>query len=666
MAAPRQITFPPPSVIPSPPPPLVLPPPGTPPLATFDAPGLDFSLILPGFTTASFNTAQQEALCSAITTGWNASPRSVSCSIGSVSPFNGTNVLVSGYAFFTWNSAPTVTDLQVAAALRDARVVALTNDVSSVLGSVFPAAVPNCACDGTSVVTVPSTTAFSYNTNITGIPGPMQCGARLTYDNSNSALVNQVGVDDGSISLSSFGKYCSTPAVTGGVLGVPGSGTCRQYGVVASASGTTQATATATVMGGVVSTTTLAGGSGYSSAPTVAVSAPNPLPAQVAFTLNTGFQPTAGAVPVSASNGPYSAPPQVASLSTNCVDTSNTCTGAQVSYQISSGGGSTLYSGTSCRASDITPAQIDASGSVIASAGLAFPSPATTYCTSTPTITLSTNTLQIAVTAQITATISSGSVSALNVVSPGSGYRTAPTITISAPVTDSIGKLCSPAPITALPSSIAVSNPSTITTTGGCQPLGRDTYTNKVCSVPAAPGGMFSPINAYTCNVVSSFIAQPGSTVTNTCGVIAQSFVFIAFSTEKSQCSNTTVMLRTSNQSKGNRRSWRLNASATAGTIPAATGIAAIGRLNACRNTKFINLAAANSAPSPRLAGTSWKNRIIPVDVGRGCNTVWIQAAGNNPFAGRYLGYGSCSSQTAFKWEAASSSTAIQWRLRRV
>ena len=325
----------------------------------------------------------------------------------------------------------------------------------------------------------------------------------------------------------------------------------------------------------------------------------------------------------------------------------------------------------------------------------------------------------------MTASISGGAVTALNIISPGSGYRSPPTITISAPATNSIGKLCGPAPIASLPSTIADSTATTISPTGACQPLGRDTYSKRVCSIPAAPGGMYGAINVFTCNVVSSFIAQPGSTVTNTCGIVAQSFTstivptpspapapipapapapaplpspspspspsppppasrtcnydatytiesvacrrkYIAFRTESSQCNNGTVMLRTSSQSKGARRYWRLNASATTGRVPSASRIVAVGRLRSCPATKKINLAAANSPPTPRLAGSSWKMRIIPVDAAKTCNTVWIQAVGNNPYRGKYLGYGSCSSQSAFKWDSASSSTAIQWNLRRV
>src|SRR4029079_11066083 len=102
-------------------------------------------------------------------------------------------------AYFTYSAIPTVTELQAAAALRDARITALTTNISSVLGNLYPAATPNCACNGLSVVNTPSTVAFTYATNITGVPGPMQCDARLSYDSSNvNNVINQVGIDDGS------------------------------------------------------------------------------------------------------------------------------------------------------------------------------------------------------------------------------------------------------------------------------------------------------------------------------------------------------------------------------------------------------------------------------------------------------------------------------------
>ena len=674
---------------------------------------LDFSIIIPGFTTASFGTAQQNSLCGAITNNWSSATSAVSCTVGSVSAYNGTSVLVSGYAYFTYSAIPSITDLQTAAALRDARIVQLTTNVSNVLGAVYPAAVPNCACSGPStVVSTPSTTPLSYATNITGIPGPMQCAYKLNNDGTINGMVSQIGVD------SVTQKYCSTPAVVGGVVGIPGSGTCVQYGVVATAPSAVQATATVSIgtgatVGQVIGQLVLTGGSGYTSAPTVTVSAPNPLAAQVLFTLSTASAPVPS---IDANNGPYTAYPLVNTVGGGiCIDPTNTiCTTAGGSITISN----TLYTGSTCTAANwntILALSVSPAGVVSTTALPAL------VCAAAPTLTLYTNTLQVGVTAVLSASVTSGAVSGISVLSPGSGYRTAPTVTIGAPNGGTnVGKLCGPAPIPNLPN--AITTATSITPTGSCQPLGRDTYLNQVCSIPAAPGGVYEPLNVGNCNVVSSFIAQPGSTVTSACGVVPQSFVvtataapapaptpapapkptpapsptpapvpapaaacayvgtyniesvacptkFIAYNNDpksNNACKNSTLMLRTDSQSKGARKYWKLQATAVAGTVPTASAQIAVGRTDKCVDDKYTNLAAANSSPTPRLAGSGWKNRIIPVDASKGCDTVWIQAVGDNPFAGKYLGYGSCSSQTAFKWDAASSSSAIQWKLSKV
>ena len=53
----------------------------------------------------------------------------------------------------------------------------------------------------------------------------MSCFARLNYNSASAtAILNQVGVDDGSSNSSNLGKYCSNPALVGGVVGTPGAG----------------------------------------------------------------------------------------------------------------------------------------------------------------------------------------------------------------------------------------------------------------------------------------------------------------------------------------------------------------------------------------------------------------------------------------------------------
>jgi hypothetical protein len=310
-------------VLPSPSPPLLSPPPPT--VTEWLSPGIDFMVLIPGYTTSTFGTAQQSSLCGAITGGWSING-AASCTVANVAPYSGTPpmVRVSGYAFFTFSTVPTLNQLMSAVSLRDARVAALTNNILSVLGSSFPGAAPFCACNGFNIVATSSFAAYNYANINNGVPGPMQCGAKLTYDSALlNAVARQVGVDDGSSVPTNLGKYCSTPAVNGGVLGFPGAGSCRQYGVI-----------------------------------------------------------TVGAV----------------------------------------------------------------------------------------------------------------------------------------------NKLCSSTPIFNLPTSIGYEVPIEVTFGGPCRPLGRNTYLNQVCSTPAAPGGVFEMLNAGNCNVQNSFIAQPGSTTTNACGILPQSF----------------------------------------------------------------------------------------------------------------------------------------------
>ncbi len=53
----------------------------------------------------------------------------------------------------------------------------------------------------------------------------MSCFARLNYNSGSvAAVLKQVGVDDGSTNPSNLGKYCSNPALVGGIAGVPGAG----------------------------------------------------------------------------------------------------------------------------------------------------------------------------------------------------------------------------------------------------------------------------------------------------------------------------------------------------------------------------------------------------------------------------------------------------------
>lgn len=514
-----------------------------------------FSILVPLYTTVTFDAGRQASLCSALTAGWVAANGATSCTVGSVTSFNGTGVLVSGYAYFTWSVTPSVINLNAATTLRDNRVTALNTDFASVIGSAFPGATPNCACNGLDLVTQSSTTAYSYSVNILGVPGPMQCGARLTYDSSiATSIINQVGVDDGTIIPANLGKFCSNPAVSNGVLGIPGVGSCRQYGVIATAAGATQAVVNnaagngVTITSGALTSVTFVGGNpgaGYSTAPTVTVSAANPLGATVTYTLTAGAQPSGLATATTTSftpavNGPYSGVPLGTLSGGVCVDVgsgggaSAVCTGAPTPITDAAGVSRTgrrcisddFNAAATCGAPGSLGACIFITGTVITK--VLFPGSATTYCTAVPVLDLATNNLQLPVTAQVSAIVgANGIISSLLVNSGGSGYRTNPTVTITAPTSDQLGKLCSINPITSLSNTIAygASISAGVTTTGQCRPMGRNTFTNRVCSIPAVFGGEYNPLDIFTCNVVSNFIPQPGSTVTNaTCGILAQSF----------------------------------------------------------------------------------------------------------------------------------------------
>ena len=516
-----------------------------------------FSIIIPSYTPISFDAARKASLCTALTAGWVAVNGFPNCTITSVVSFNATGVITAGYAYFSWNVNPTVITMFSATTLRDNRVAALLNDITSVLGAAFPGSAPNCACNGIDIVTQPSTTAYNYSTNIT--VGPMQCGARLTY---NSAVVtnvlNQVGIDDGSVTAANLGKFCSTPPVVGGVVGIPGSVPCRQYGVIASALGTTQAVVNNAGSQGVsILTGALIGvdftggnaGNGYSLPPAVTVGPPNPLGVDpVTFALTTG-QPaglyTATSAPfLPTSNGPYFGVPFGTITGSTCVDVGTgagvnaRCTGAVTVLTDGNGISRTgrlctsddFNNGALCGAAGAPGPCVTLTGTVITK--ILFPGSATTYCTLAPTVTLATNTLQAPVTAQVSASVgANGAIASLIVTSGGSGYRTNPTVTIAAPPTDQLGKLCSSTPIPTLSTNIAYPPSITagVTLLGSCRPLGRNTLTNRVCSIPSVAGGEWNPLDTFTCNVQSSFINQPNATVSGNCGILSQSFVTVVF-----------------------------------------------------------------------------------------------------------------------------------------
>jgi hypothetical protein len=239
-----------------------------------------FSFVVPGYTVFSFGADQRNAICAGILPAQpGLGNPNVQCNIGDVSTFNGSSVLVNGYALYSWNAVPSAVDLNAVTAVRDQRVEQLTTNTRNQFSLV--GVTPNCACNGMGPVTASSTSPDSFYNTLSGIPGPVQCGAKLVYNTASpTGVINVVGVDDGSTFGGNYGKYCSTPAVSGGVVGVPGAGSCRQYGVLASAVGGIEATCTnppPPVAGAINSanvcgaggTNPTNGGSGYSAPPAV-------------------------------------------------------------------------------------------------------------------------------------------------------------------------------------------------------------------------------------------------------------------------------------------------------------------------------------------------------------------------------------------------------------
>lgn len=126
-------------------------------------------------------------------------------------------------------------------------------------------------------------------------------------------------------------------------------------------------------------------------------------------------------------------------------------------------------------------------------------------------------------------------------------------------------------------------------------------------------------------------------------------------------------MLRTAKQSTGRKKIWQLNASYTVGRNPIGSSIVAIGRIEACPNTKQPNLGANEQTPKPRLAGSSWKFKIIPIDANGDCNQVYFQLTGKSKYTGKYVAHSTeCNNQGAFTWATGSGSNTLKWKLKRV
>ena len=140
----------------------------------------------------------------------------------------------------------------------------------------------------------------------------------------------------------------------------------------------------------------------------------------------------------------------------------------------------------------------------------------------------------------------------------------------------------------------------------------------------------------------------------------------MAYNSNANACKSSSVMLRSTAQSPGQRTHWIFNAVSSSNSVTMPSSIVAAGRAANCgeaRDTAAVNLAAGNL---PKLAGSSWKLRVTPVNSYGSCNVVSLQGT-KGAFAGKYLGVGaSCSNQQNFLWGASPWTPAMQWKLRKV
>lgn len=175
-------------------------------------------------------------------------------------------------------------------------------------------------------------------------------------------------------------------------------------------------------------------------------------------------------------------------------------------------------------------------------------------------------------------------------------------------------------------------------------------------SPPPPPPSPSPPPAVKTCSYQGTFKIESAGCVGK----------FMSYNTNANSCKSSSVMLRTTKQSPGPRTHWLFNAAAATNTISTPSSIVAAGRAANCggsRDVGAVNLAAANL---PKLAGSSWKLRITPVNAFTSCNVVTLQGT-KGTFSGKYLGVGgNCNSQTNFLWGASPWSAPMQWKLRKV
>ncbi|KAI8100289.1 hypothetical protein M9435_006773 [Picochlorum sp. BPE23] len=526
----RQVPLPSPPA-PSPPPPGASPAPA----ATYNAPGIQFSVDIAGFIESSFGTAQRTVFCGRLQNA--TSPFSSTCSIGSVTTTSNSYpgvVTVAGILSYNLYD-PDQNTLFAATASRDILVQSLTNNATAVLAPLT--ATKNCDCLGpNSAPAINTPTAFSYASpnglEITAMAGA-RCGARLAYPSTGN-LGDVIGINNGAANIADKFKFCSNPAIVGGTTGSPGTAPCVKYGVT-NAYSSRATVGSPTVAGGQLTAVTIrTGGAGYASSQAAAISltvtagtaALVPGPSDCKVTSVTGAGPftvllqdgTGGTCQFSAAGSGYD---QANPPTFTITERTNTLTGCVLP--------STLVAANDGTA---TAGQITTTASSLA--GISFQCAAGTALAAGNDVIFSALSSPPASTAPtVTPVIQGGQITALTVGTQGPAYGPV-TITMPAPTSTSSGQFCTNT------GNIAGANPTNFileatgapAATGTCVFMGADTGEQKVCGTPVPPSGIAGTPGKGSCSVQNSWIAQcngglnscPSST-TFSCGILPQSFI---------------------------------------------------------------------------------------------------------------------------------------------
>lgn len=257
---------------------------------------MQFSLEVGGFVESTFGQAQKDDVCNKMQAQI---PGPTVCTVSDVSTIQSTfplSVRVNGFLFQQFFSSPTAQELAISGSFFS------TLETQVLTNRTFFApltATSNCECKGPNTpITSYSGTAYSFEAPmggaLAGIPGPAYCSARLAF--ADAASINSViGIDSGVLVAGNKGKFCSSPAIAGGVVGTPGTTPCNVYGVTnnipgAQASFLTPVAAQFNPTSGALlyvslDTTTANQNRGYPSAPTVSF----PSPGTAATAVSTAF-----------------------------------------------------------------------------------------------------------------------------------------------------------------------------------------------------------------------------------------------------------------------------------------------------------------------------------------------------------------------------------------